>query len=163
MRIIAVVAATTVQPWWRRRWLAGRLGWGCCGKGCHRSTPRRPPRGPFAPLIKFKCIYLTTAAHTAVPLMKLWSTALCALPFPVRQPPSRFSIPPQRSPERSGDVELLPRRATGLDEPEPSIDLSILSKLINYEGACCNARGEKKLHRSRVIAGEVRWDGRVGR
>lgn len=36
-----------MQPWWRRRrrWLAGWLfGWGCCGKGCHQSSPRPPPR-----------------------------------------------------------------------------------------------------------------------
>lgn len=52
------------------------VGWGCCGKGCHQSAPSASP-APFAPLIKFKCIYLTTAAHTVVPLMKLWSAALC--------------------------------------------------------------------------------------
>jgi len=48
-------------------------GWGCGGKGCHRSTlPPLPtylptylyPSFPFAPLIKFKCIYLAASAHT---------------------------------------------------------------------------------------------------
>lgn len=81
MRIIAVVTATTVQPWWQRRWLAVRLGllWQRVSPVLPSTTPPNPPT-LLAPLIKFKCIYLTTTAHTVVPLMKLWSTALCTPP-----------------------------------------------------------------------------------
>lgn len=51
-------------------------------KGVTSPPLDHPPNPPtlLAPLIKFKCIYLTTTAHTVVPLMKLWSTALCTPP-----------------------------------------------------------------------------------
>lgn len=64
MRIIAVVAATTVQSWQQRA--SERAVGVVVAKGV---TGRDPPSAtypsfPFAPLIKFKCIYLAASAHT---------------------------------------------------------------------------------------------------
>lgn len=42
----AVVAAAAALAGWLAGWL---FGWGCCGKGCHQSSPRPPPRSSSHP------------------------------------------------------------------------------------------------------------------
>lgn len=65
--------------------LAGWLfGWGCCGKGCHQSSPRSPPPHLLFLLRTTNQIQMhipnNRCAQRVVPLMKLWSTALCTPP-----------------------------------------------------------------------------------
>jgi len=72
VRIIAVVAATTAQSWQQRaseRAVGVVVAKGVTGRPFLRYLPTYLPTYlypsfPFAPLIKFKCIYLAASAHT---------------------------------------------------------------------------------------------------
>lgn len=78
--------------------LAGWLfGWGCCGKGCHQSSPRSPPPRLLFLLRTTNQIQMhipnNRCAQRVVPLMKLWSTALCTPPYSRRVTDRSTGVP----------------------------------------------------------------------